>query len=80
MRTRFPLIEVDSLGDEGLESPEMVVFKRLIENLYNIMTDIWHITIETRRNKNSAPLNTDTKTIGKIIIVKANRTVYAVRA
>lgn len=26
VRTRFPLIEVDSLGDEGLESPEMVVF------------------------------------------------------
>ena len=39
MRDRFPLIEVDSLGDEGLESPEMIVFKRLIENLYNIMTN-----------------------------------------
>ena len=39
MRTRFPLIEVDSLGDERLESPEMIVFKRLIENLYNIMTN-----------------------------------------
>lgn len=43
MRTRFSLIEVDSLGDEGLESPEMVVFKRLIENLYNIMTNTWYI-------------------------------------
>lgn len=37
------MIEVDSLGDEGLESPEMVVFKRLIENLYNIMTNTWYI-------------------------------------
>jgi len=38
VRTRLLLIEVDSLGDEGLESPEIVIFKSLIENLYNIIT------------------------------------------
>jgi len=40
VRTRLPLIEVDSLGDEGLESPEMVVFESLIENFCNIITNI----------------------------------------
>ena len=39
VRTRLPLIEVDSLGEEGLESPEMIVFKSLIKSLYNIMTN-----------------------------------------
>lgn len=38
VRTRLLLIEVDSLGDEGLESPEIVIIKSLIENLYNIIT------------------------------------------
>lgn len=39
----FFLIEVDLLGDEGLELFEMVVFKCLIENFYNIMINIWYI-------------------------------------
>ena len=43
VRTRLPLIEVDSLEDEGLESPEIVVFKNLIENLYNIKTNTLNI-------------------------------------
>ena len=33
VRARLPLIEVDSLGEEGLESPEIVALKSLIENL-----------------------------------------------